>query len=57
MFDIIAEVIGYTGTSFSNIDSYIVYASIVLVLLVATIGIDFIFHIIMSFFPTRKELN
>lgn len=56
MFDIIKNLIGYNGTQFSNYDSYIVYASICLVILVVAIGVDNIFKIFRAILPKGKDL-
>lgn len=55
MFNILDNLIGYNGSQFNNYDSYIVYASIVCVLLVVTVGVDNIFKIFRSILPKGKE--
>lgn len=40
MFNAIKDIIGYNVGSINNIDSYVVYASLALVLLVVTLSLD-----------------
>lgn len=55
-YNIIKNLIGYTGTSINNLDSTIIYASVVLVLLVVTVGVDNIFKIFRFILPKGKDI-
>lgn len=53
MFNLIKSIIGYSGSNISNIDSYILYASITVVVLLTVVGIDLIHKLFLSIFGRR----
>lgn len=54
MFQILRDILGYSGSSMNNFDSYIVYGSITLILLVAVVGVDNILKFFRSIMPKNK---
>lgn len=53
MFDLIKSIIGYSGSNISNIDSYVLYASITVIVLLTVIGVDLIHKLFLSIFGRR----
>lgn len=54
MFNLVRDIIGYSG-SMNNIDSYIVYGCIVLVLLGVTVTIDLAYKLLLRFLPKDSK--
>lgn len=53
MFNLIKGIIGYSGTNLNNIDSYILYASIAVIVILTVVGVDLIHKLFLSFFGRR----
>ena len=51
MFEIIQNLIDYTGSYTSNFDGYIMYACLALVLLCGVLMIDFACKLLLRFLP------
>lgn len=54
MFNALMDIIGYSGSTINNIDSYVVYASLALVLLVAIVSLDNIYKFLRGCLERRK---
>ncbi len=52
MFDLIKNIINYTGDKV-NIDQYILYASITVIVLLTVVGVDLIYKLFLSNFGRR----
>lgn len=55
MFNLLKDLIGYTGTYNSNMDSYFVYGCIVLILLGVTVTIDLVYKLLLRFLPKDSK--
>lgn len=53
MYDLIKQIIGYSGTSIDKADSYILYASIAVIVILTVVGVDLIHKLFLSFFGRR----
>lgn len=53
MFVLLRNLIGYTGSGYNNIDSYILNACIVLILVFFVVLIDLVYKLIRSFIRGR----
>lgn len=53
MFDLIKNVINYTGEHISNVDQYILYASIAVIVLLTVVGVDLIYKLFLTIFGRR----
>lgn len=53
MFSLIKQIIGYTGSHYDNIDSYILYASVAVIVILTVVGVDLIHKLFLSFFGRR----
>lgn len=52
MYNLIKNIIGYpTGTGYTNIDTYVLYACIAIILLLTVVFIDLIFKVFRAFIP------
>lgn len=51
MFDIIRNIIGYSGSSSYNIDSYVLSVVCALIVVLVVIFIDLIFKVFRAFIP------
>lgn len=55
MFDLVKSLIGYNGSSFNNIDSYVVYTCMILIVLGVTVTIDMIYKLFLRFLPRDSK--
>ena len=55
MFNILKNIIGYSGSGINNVDQYYVYASIVVVALIAVVGVDNILKFFRHMMPKNKQ--
>lgn len=55
MFNILKNIIGYSGSQINNVDQYYVYASIVVVALIAVVGVDNILKFFRHMMPKNKQ--
>lgn len=53
MYNLIKEIIGYTGTGIDKVDSYVLYASIAVIVVLTIVGVDLIHRLFLSFFGRR----
>lgn len=51
MFDLIKDIIGYSGTTYNNLDSYLLYTCITLLLLGSVVTIDLLYKLFLRFLP------
>ena len=54
MFQIIKDILGYSGSTVNNYDQYVIYGSITLILLIAVVGVDNILKFFRSMLPKNK---
>lgn len=55
MFDIIADIIGYSGSGYNNYDSVIIYICGVIVILAVTLTIDMLYKLFLRFIPKDSK--
>lgn len=53
MYNLIKQIIGYTGSGVDKVDSYILYASIAVIVILTVVGVDLIHKLFLSFFGRR----
>lgn len=53
MYDLIKNIIGYSGANIDKIDSYVLYASIAVIVILTVVGVDLIHKLFLSFFGRR----
>lgn len=53
MFDLIKGIIDYSGSNINNIDSYVLYASIAVIVILTVVGVDLIHKLFLSLFGRR----
>lgn len=52
MFDLIKNIINYTGSyQSSSVDSYVLYACVVIIILLTCVFVDLIFKVFRAFIP------
>lgn len=54
MFSLIRDIIGYTGT-INNIDSYIIYTCLALVIVGVVVSIDLLYKLLLRFIPNHTK--
>lgn len=54
MFPILEDIIGYNGSTINNVDSYLLYGSIVLAVVVCAVIVDNIMKFFRSLLPKNK---
>lgn len=53
MFNLIKNIIGYSGEHINNLDSYVLYASIAVIVILTVVGVDLIHKLFLSFIGRR----
>lgn len=53
MYDLIKNIINYSGTYIDKVDQYILYASIAVIVLLTVISVDLIYKLFISFLGRR----
>ncbi len=53
MFDLIGDIIGYTGSQYNNVDQYILYCCVFLIDIFGATFIDFFWKLIKAVLPRR----
>ena len=53
MFNLIKQIIVYSGGNINNIDNYVLYASIAVIVILTVVGVDLIHKLFLSFLGRR----
>ena len=54
MFQLLRDIIGYSGT-INNIDSYIIYGCLVLIIVGVVVSIDLLYKLLLRFIPNHTK--